>query len=98
MGTDVTSASTITLTKGNYFNITGTTVIDYITTTTWKAGTTICLQFDSAVTINHNIGSVPANTAALFLNGSGNFSATAGSTLTLIYDGTYWCESSRMTA
>ena len=97
-GADVASAGTITLTEGNYFDITGTTAIDYITTTTWREGTSITLQFDSAVTINHNTATPPANTEALFLNGSSNFSATAGSTLTVVYDGGHWREISRMTA
>jgi len=97
-GADVSSAGTITLTEGNYFDITGTTAINYITTTTWKEGTIIHLQFDSAVTINHNTSTVPANTEALFLNGSANFSATAGSTLSVVYDGGYWREISRMVA
>ena len=97
-GTDVTSGGTITLTEGNYFDVTGTTAINYVTTTTWKEGTRITLQFDSAVTINHNTATPPANTGALFLNGSVNFSATAGSTLSVVYDGTYWREISRMTA
>jgi len=97
-GADVASAGTITLTEGNYFDITGTSTINYITTTTWKEGTKITLQFDSAVTINHNTATPPANTEALFLNGSSNFSATAGSTLSVVYDGGYWREISRMTA
>jgi len=97
-GADIASAGTITLTEGNYFDITGTTAIDHITTTTWKEGTKITLQFDSAVTINHNTATPPANTEALFLNGSVNFSATAGSTLSVVYDGGYWREISRMVA
>ena len=97
-GADVASAGTITLTQGNFFDITGTTTIDFITTTLWKQGTPITLQFDSAVTINHDTGSVPANTGALFLDGSVNIAFTAGSTLTVVYDGTYWRETGRMVA
>jgi len=97
-GADISSAGTITLTEGNYFDITGTTAIDHVTTTTWKEGTKVTLQFDSAITINHNTATPPANTEALFLNGSVNFSATAGSTLSIVYDGGYWREISRMTA
>ena len=95
-GTEVVSAGTITLTEGNYFDVTGTTSIDFITTTLWKQGTPIYLQFDSGLTINHNTGSVPANTAAIFLSGSSNATVGAGSTLTLVYDGMFWREVGRM--
>ena len=97
-GEDVASGGTVTLTEGTLFDITGTTNIDYITTTTWKKGTLICLQFDSALTVNHNTGSVPANTSAIFLNGSVNAVLTAGSTLTLIFDDVFWKELGRMVA
>ena len=97
-GDDVASAGTITLTEGTLFDITGTTSIDYITTTTWKKGSIIHLQFDSGITINHNTGSVPANTEAIFLDGSANTVLTAGSTLTLIFDDVFWRELGRMTA
>jgi hypothetical protein len=97
-GDDVASGGTITLTEGTLFDITGTTSIDYITTTTWKKGSVIHLQFDSGITINHDTGTVPANTEAIFLDGSANAVLTAGSTLTLIFDDVYWREISRMTA
>lgn len=96
-GPDRASASTTTLsTYGNYFDITGTTTINYITTTDWKAGSMVVLQFDSAVTITDNAGTPPANTADILLAGTANMSATAGSTLTLLYDGTFWRETARM--
>ncbi len=98
MGEDIASAGTITLTEGTLFNITGTTSIDYITTTTWKKGSVIYLQFDSGITIDHDTGTVPVNTEALFLNGSVNAVLTAGSTLTLIFDNVYWREVGRMVA
>jgi len=94
-GGDVASAGTITLGNGNYFDITGTTAIDYITTTDWQSGSEVTLQFDASVTVNHNTGSVPANTAAILLSGAGNFAATADDTLTLVYDGTTWREKAR---
>jgi len=96
MGEDVTSASTITLTEGNLFDITGTTSIDYITTTNWKKGSMICLDFDSDITINHDTSSPASTSAALFLSGNILFAFKAGSTLTLIYNGTYWKEVARM--
>lgn len=95
-GEDVASGGTITLTLGDYFDITGTTTINFITSTLWKPGTLITLQFNSGITLNHDTGSPPANTAALFLNANSNVTFVAGSTLTVCYDGTYWREISRM--
>jgi len=97
-GDDVASAATITLTEGTLFDITGVTAIDFITTTTWKKGSTIHLQFDSGITINHDTVTPPVNTEAIFLNGSANQAFTAGSTLTLIFDDVYWREVGRMVA
>ena len=97
---DVASAGTITLAGGNQFDITGTTTINYITTTGWQTGSVIFLQFDGTVTVTHNAGSVPANTAPLRLAASANFSAVAGSRLMLVYDATTaaWMEYSRTVA
>lgn len=95
-GADVASGATITLgSDGNYFDITGTTAIDFITTTDWTAGSLASLQFDGSVTVNHNTASPPANTAAILLASAGNFSATANDVLTLRYDGVTWREAAR---
>ena len=92
-GADVASAGTLTVgDDGNYFDITGTTTINYITTTNWQAGSRITLQFDGSLTVTHNAGSAPADTAAIFLAAGANFAASAGKTLTLTYDGVYWRE------
>lgn len=95
-GADVASAGTVTLgADGNYFHITGTTTINYITVTNWQAGSVIILKFGGSLTVTHNAGSVPANTAAILLAGAANLSATADDTLTLVYDGTTWREVAR---
>ena len=94
-GADVASAATITLGNGNYFDVTGATAIDFITTTDWQAGSVVTLQFDSNPTINHNTGSPPANTGAILLAGAANFASTASDTLTLLFDGTTWREVAR---
>lgn len=97
VGADISSGSTITLTTGNLINITGTTSINYITTTGWKKGSVVCLDFNSGpITINHNSSSPASTSAALFLASNSLFSFKAGSVLTLIYDGTYWREIARM--
>jgi len=95
-GPDITSSSTLTLSNGNLFAITGTTTINYITTTGWKQGSIICLDFHSNITVNHNSSSPASTSAALYLNNSGLFSFKSGSTLTLIYDDNYWREIGRM--
>jgi len=82
--TDVASAGTLTLGDGNSFVITGTTNIDYITTTNWQDGAIVTLIFNAALTVNHNTGAVPANTAAIKLAGAANFTTAAGDTLTLL--------------
>lgn len=98
-GGNVTSADTITLTEGNLITITGTTSITYITTTDWKVGSMICLEFESGtISIIHGGSSAPTNTAAIYLSGSGDAAFGAASTLTLIYDGTYWKEIARMSS
>lgn len=92
---DVASAGTITVGNGNYAVVTGTTTINYITTTGFTAGSVICLKFSGALTLAHNTGSVPASTAALLLRGSQNLTTTANDTITLVYDGTNWRELAR---
>lgn len=94
-GADIASADELTLgSDGNYFDITGTTTINGITKSLWPSGSVVVLQFDASVTVTHN--DTPAGTeAAILLSGAGNFSATAGDTLQLFYDGTTWREVSR---
>jgi len=97
MGSDVTSASTLTLGDGNFFQITGTTTINYITTTNWKKGSIVYLIFVNGLTINHNTSSPPANTASILISGNANIVFSAGSTITLIYDGDNWIGSAGFT-
>lgn len=95
-GANVASGSTITLgTDGNVFPITGTTTINYITTTNWSAGAIVTLTFSTSLTVTHNAGSVPANTAAILLSGAANLSATANDSVTLLFNGTTWQEIAR---
>ena len=92
------SASTLTIPNtGNYGHISGTTTINFITTTGWQAGARIELIFDGALTLTHNAGSVPANTNPLRLVGSTNASVAAGSKITLRLDSTLaqWVEVGR---
>ena len=92
-GPDIVGAATITLGDGNYFDITGNTNIDFMTTTGWQTGSVVVLQFDANSGANDNTVSPPANTAAFDL--AGDFTASSGDTLTIIFDGTFWREISR---
>ena len=82
-GSDVASATSITLGSGNFFDITGTTTITGITAK--AAGTVVILQFDSSLTV----------TDGSTLRLAGNFSATANDILVLISDGTNYYEVAR---
>lgn len=92
-GADIASANDITLgNDGNYFDITGAVQIETISATGWTAGAIIVLQFDANPVVKHNTAGAGA---VLLLSGAGDFNATAGDTLTLVYDGTAWREVSR---
>lgn len=94
-GADVASANDITLGNGNHFQITGTTQINRILTTTWNAGSVIFLKFSGSLTVKHQGAANGSSFARLNLSGSVDFAATANDTLTLIYDGTDWFELAR---
>jgi len=95
-GTDVASGSLLTLdTDGNFFDVTGTTTIDYIAGTDWQAGSIVTLSFDDAVTVKHNTSALNGTTKPFLLAGSVDFSATADDNLTVRYDGTKWREIAR---
>lgn len=93
-GVDVASGSNITLTEGNQFNITGNTQIDRISSVGWKVGSFAILQFNSNPTVTNNTA-VSGSFYGLKLAGSVNFTPTAGSTLTLYFDGSWWREIAR---
>jgi len=50
----IASASTLTLTYGNNFNITGTTTIDNITNTGWTDGSQVTLYCEQSLTFRNN--------------------------------------------
>jgi len=90
-GADQVAATTVTLgNDGNYFDITGSTQIDAITSTNWQPGSVIILQFDASVTLGHNVGA-----DGFFLAGAGNASMTADDTITLVWDSARWRELAR---
>jgi hypothetical protein len=70
-GSDVASASAISLGEGGYFHITGTTTITDIDWATAKNGREACLIFDGALTLTHNA-------TTLKLPGAANITTAAG--------------------
>jgi len=91
---DVASANDITLVDGNYIDITGATEVQRILGTGWIAGSIVVLQFDSNPQVTHNTAA-GGGYFGIQLAGAGNFSATAGDTLTLVFDGAWWRECAR---
>jgi hypothetical protein len=88
-GADIASANDITLGNGNYFDITGTTEIRRILGTGWTAGSRVVLQFDSTPTVKHGIAA-GSSYYGFQLAGGIDFTADAGDTLSLVFDGAWW--------
>jgi hypothetical protein len=92
-GADLASATTITLgTDGNYFDITGTTTIDFINSTGYQAGSRVTLQFDGILTVTHGKAGATGAQVNITLDAAADKTTAAGNTLTLTYDGTTWRE------
>lgn len=97
-GASVTAANNLTLgNDGNTFPISGNTQINAITTTNWQAGSVVNLIFSGTPTVKHNT-SGGAGTAVIDMAGDADWTAGAGDVLTLLYDGTYWHETTRKVA
>src|ERR1700748_974256 len=70
-GSDIASASTITIPgPQNYFHVTGTTSLNFISTTGLLDGEEFELYFNSSLVINHNTASPPAGTVPFKLTGA----------------------------
>lgn len=93
-GSDSASGGNLSLQKGNYFDITGTSTINGIAIANWQAGSSVTLKFDSSPTLKHNTAAA-SGYASLILENVSDFIAVAGDNITLRYDGTYWRETSR---
>lgn len=70
-GTDIASASTISVGEGSYFTVTGTTTITDIDPATDKAGREFELRFAGVLTLTHNA-------TTLILPGGANITTAAG--------------------
>lgn len=84
-GAAVASAAAMPVPTGRVFHVTGTTNITSITSTNFQAGAVITLIFDDVLTFTDG------NNLKL----AGNFVTSADDTITLVYDGTNWFETSR---
>lgn len=98
VGSDVASAATLPILSGDYFAVTGTTNIDYISTLGSSPGKRITLKFGGNLTLNHNTGTVPAGTGAMFLAASGNVAVTTNDVIRLVFDGTLWRQETTLLA
>lgn len=78
-GSDVASASTISLGEGSLFHITGTTTITDIDFATAKNGRRATLIFDGALTLTHN-------STSLKLPGGSNITTAAGDRCVVVQD------------
>lgn len=80
-GTDIASASTITIPDtGNFFHVTGTTTISDIDFTTTVAGRRVTLVFDGVLTLTHNA-------TTLILQTGANITTAAGDMAEVICEG-----------
>lgn len=84
-GAAVASATVLPVPTGRVFHVTGTTDITSITSTNFVSGAVITLIFDDILTFTDG------NNLKL----AGNFTTAANSTISLIFDGTNWFETSR---
>lgn len=84
-GAAVASATAMPLPTGRVFHVTGTTNITSITSTNFASGAVITIIFDGVLTFTDGSN----------LKLAEDFVTTAGSTITLVYDGTNWYEIAR---
>lgn len=79
-GSDIASASTISVGEGGYFNVTGTTTITDVDFATDKAGRAAVVKFAGALTLTHNA-------TTLILPTGANITTAAGDTACFISEG-----------
>jgi hypothetical protein len=97
-GADVVSATNISA-ASNYQQVTGTMDINDINSTGWTAGSVIILQFAGGLSLlsqGDGAAAAVAPQANIVLAGDSDLVVTAGSVVTLVYDGTVWREVSNM--
>jgi len=91
-GRNMASANDMVAPEGNFVVVTGNTQINTVDFSNIQSGTFVTFKFDSNPIVKH----ATSGTGAQFqLAGSADFSPTAGSNLTVVYDGPYLREVSR---
>lgn len=95
LGSNVNSASSITLGTGNVFNIDGTTNISLMDSTGWQNGSQVTLLFNGVLHVVD--AAVPSGAFRPFvLANSTDFVTVSGCTLTLVLEANGWWEIARM--
>lgn len=94
LGSNVASGSFITLGDGNYFFITGTTNIEYISNVGWTAGSIIHLEFSGTLDLIHELLPTQENEAGISLKAGTDLTVSNGSFISLFLnsDKTFWRE------
>jgi hypothetical protein len=86
------------LDHSDFFNITGTTTIDYIeapTSSSHRVGRVLVLQFNAGITIRNNVAGAGSTQRPIRLSGAADFAATSLDMLTLLYNGVEYLEIAR---
>lgn len=83
----VASATNLTLTGANGFELTGTTKVDLISNVGWTEGSVVTLVANESVVIDHGTATSGTN-VQIRLAGAVDYSMTAGDTLTLCLSST----------
>jgi hypothetical protein len=92
-GGSIVSAGSLDIGAYGFLIVTGTTNISYISTTGRGVGSVIILKKGTGnADLLHNAGTVPANYAALYLDGATTYQFDEGKTVQLVYDGTYFSQ------
>jgi len=93
-GDDVSSATNITISGANAFEVTGTTTIDSITNDDWQDGSIIYLGFTDILTITNLAPVIAGGSSKIKTNTGANVTTTAGQVIPFIKmtigGNTYW--------
>jgi len=81
-GSDIASASSITLGEGNFFSISGTTEISQISSVGWEDGSVVHLYFQGALNLDTGGGNIA--------RAGGDFAVSAGMVVSFLMDSASW--------
>lgn len=86
-GTVAAANDTTLIPNSDFMTISGNTQINRFASAGWFTGKTVRLQFSGTPTVKHNQASGGGN-ATILVDGAADYVATAGSIVSLIFDGT----------